>query len=152
MMKTKPGKKDTGEVNAGNSIVSAASSKSTKDNSSKRKEIVEYALKFEGNPYLYGGTSLTNGTDCSGFTQSVYKNCGIKIPRTSKEQAKGGKSVPLDSIKPGDLIFYTKNGQINHVALYIGNKKIIHASNPKTGITISKYNYRKPYKAVSYLD
>lgn len=133
-------------------IVSIASKKNEKDISALRKEIIRYALQFEGNPYVMGGTSLTKGTDCSGFTQSVFRDNGIKIPRTSREQAKGGKSVPLDDIKPGDLIFYAKDGQINHVALYIGNKKVIHASNPKSGIKISKYNYRKPYKAVSYLD
>jgi cell wall-associated NlpC family hydrolase len=132
--------------------VSIASRKDDKDFSSLRKEIVAYALQFEGNPYVYGGTSLTKGTDCSGFTQSVFKSRGIKLPRTSREQAKGGKSVPLDHIQPGDLIFYTKNGRINHVALYIGKKEIIHASNPKAGIKISKYDYREPYKAVSYLD
>jgi len=136
----------------GKSKVSIASSKSDKDISALRKEIVEYALQFEGNPYVFGGTSLTKGTDCSGFTQSVFKGKGIRIPRTSREQAKGGKEVPLKSIRPGDLIFYEKNGQINHVALYIGNKKIIHASNPESGIKISRYNYRKPCKAVSYLD
>jgi len=133
-------------------IVSATSKDDLSDISPLRKEIVEYALQFEGNPYVMGGTSLTKGTDCSGFTQSVFKRKGINIPRTSKEQANVGKNVPLSNIKPGDLIFYTKNGQINHVALYIGNKKVIHASNPKSGIKISKYNYRKPYKAVSYLD
>lgn len=132
--------------------VSITSKKGEQDISPLRKEIVSYAKQFEGNPYVMGGTSLTKGTDCSGFTQSVFRDNGIKIPRTSKEQAKKGKSIPLDEIKPGDLIFYTKNGQINHVALYIGNKKVIHASNPKSGIKISKYNYRKPYKAVSYLD
>lgn len=133
-------------------MVSIASKDKDSDISSLRKEIVEYALQFEGNPYVMGGTSLTNGTDCSGFTQSVFKSKGIKIPRTSKEQAKSGKDVPLKNIKPGDLIFYTKNGEINHVALYIGNKKVIHASNPESGIKISKYDYRKPCKAVSYLD
>lgn len=136
-------------------LISTANITSTEDDSdisSLRKEIVEYALQFKGSPYVMGGTSLTKGTDCSGFTQSVFKSKGIKLPRTSKDQAKGGKNVPLKNIKPGDLIFYTKNGQINHVALYIGNAKVIHASDPKSGIKISKYNYRKPYKAVSYLD
>lgn len=133
-------------------IVSIASKQNDKDCSSLRKEIVEYALQFKGNPYVFGGTSLTKGTDCSGFTQSVFKSKGIRLPRTSGEQAKGGKDVPLKDLKPGDLIFYTKNGQINHVALYIGKKKIIHASNPSSGIKISKYDYREPYKAVSYLD
>ncbi len=133
-------------------IISITSKNNDKDISSLRNEIVAYALQFKGNPYVTGGTSLTKGTDCSGFTQSVFKSKGIRLPRTSKEQAKGGKCVPLVNLRPGDLIFYTKNGQVNHVALYIGNKKVIHASNPKSGIKISKYNYRRPYKAVSYLD
>lgn len=132
--------------------VSITSRENDKDISALRKEIVEYALQFKGNPYVMGGTSLTKGTDCSGFTQSVFKSKGIKLPRTSREQAKGGKNVSLNSLKPGDLIFYTKNGQINHVALYIGKKKVVHASNPKSGIKVSKYDYREPYKAVSYLD
>jgi cell wall-associated NlpC family hydrolase len=133
-------------------IVSITSKSKAKDNSALRKEIVKYALQFKGNPYAYGGSSLTKGTDCSGFTQSVFKSKGINIPRTSKEQAKGGKNVPLKKLQPGDLIFYTKNGQVNHVALYIGKKEVIHASNPESGIKVSKYNYREPYKAVSYLD
>ncbi len=132
--------------------VSKTSKKDDKDSSSLREEICAYALQFKGNPYVYGGTSLTKGTDCSGFTQSVFKSKGIKLPRTAREQAKGGKSVPLNDIQPGDLIFYTKNDQINHVALYIGKKEVVHASSPKSGIKISKYDYREPYKAVSYLD
>jgi cell wall-associated NlpC family hydrolase len=119
--------------------------------SSLRKEIVEYALKFEGNPYVWGGTSLTNGADCSGYVQSVFKDKGIDIPRTSRAQADGGTKVSLNGIKPGDLIFYTKNGIINHVAIYIGGNKVISASSPQTGIRVTPYNYRLPYKAVSYI-
>lgn len=134
--------------------VSAVSSKNA-DNSggttSLRDQIVSYALKFVGNPYRWGGTSLTNGADCSGFTQSILKKYGIKLPRTSREQAAGGKRVDLNDIRPGDLIFYRKNGTINHVALYIGNGKVISAKSPSEGIKISKYNYRTPYKAISYL-
>lgn len=133
-------------------IISITSIGNGKDSSSLRKEIVKYAMQFEGNPYAWGGTSLTKGTDCSGFTQSVFNSKGISLPRTAKSQAKGGRNVPLNKLQPGDLIFYRKNGQINHVALYIGNKEVIHASNPKSGIKISKYDYRKPYKAVSYFD
>lgn len=133
-------------------IVSIVSKDEKKNISSLRSQIVGYALQFEGNPFAYGGCSLTKGADCSGFVQAVFKSQGINLPRTSKQQAIGGKNIPLSDIKPGDLIFYNKNGEINHVAIYIGNKKIIHASNPKSGIKISKYNYRKPFKAVSYLD
>lgn len=129
-----------------------SSAKPRKDSSSVRAEIVAYALQFIGNPYEWGGTSLTKGADCSGFTQSVFKKFNIHIPRTSKEQAAGGREIPLDDRKPGDLIFYRKNKVINHVALYIGNNKVISAGSPKTGIRITEYNYRKPYKAVSYID
>lgn len=119
---------------------------------SLRQKIVNYALRFKGNPYVWGGTSLTKGADCSGFTQSVLKKFGIYIPRTSRAQARGGRRVSMDKIQPGDLIFYTKNGRINHVVIYIGNGKVIGAASKKEGITIKNYNYRKPYKAVSYIN
>ncbi len=96
------------------------------------QEVVDYALKFLGNPYVYGGTSLTNGTDCSGFTMSVYKHFGYTIPRSSYGQRTAGKKVAsLSAAKPGDLICYS-----GHVALYMGNNKIVHASTYKTGIII----------------
>lgn len=117
-----------------------------------RKKIVEYACKFEGNPYRYGGTSLTKGIDCSGFAQAVYRDNGIKIPRTSKQQAEGGKQISIENIGPADLIFYGNGGIINHVAIYIGDGKVISASSKKYGIRITKYDYRQPYKAVSYID
>lgn len=135
-----------------NYIISATSNKQVKDTSSLRVELVRYALQFKGNPYAWGGTSLTKGADCSGFIQAVYKSKGITIPRTSKMQAKEGKTISLSKLKPGDLIFYGKDNEINHVALYIGNNKVIHASNSKYGIKISKFDYRKPYKAVNYID
>jgi cell wall-associated NlpC family hydrolase/SH3-like domain-containing protein len=122
------------------------------NSSSIRDKVVEYALQFEGNPYVWGGTSLTNGADCSGFTQSVFRDKGISIPRTSRSQATGGRRVSIDNMQPGDLIFYEKNGTINHVALYIGNGKVISASSPSTGIRVRNYDYRQPYKAVSYID
>lgn len=120
--------------------------------SSIRNKIVEYALRFEGNPYVWGGTSLTNGADCSGFTQSVFRDNGISIPRTSRTQAISGRRISIDEMQPGDLIFYAKNGTINHVGIYIGNGKIIAASSPETGIKISNYNYRQPYRVVSYIN
>lgn len=116
-----------------------------------RRRIVEYACKFEGNPYRYGGTSLTKGIDCSGFAQAVYRDNGIKIPRTSRQQAAGGKQISLGNIGPADLIFYGVGGTINHVAIYIGDGKVISASSKKYGIRITKYDYRQPYKAVSYI-
>lgn len=120
--------------------------------SSFRQQIVSYALRFLGNPYVWGGTSLTRGADCSGFTQSVMKNFGIYIPRTSREQARGGKQVSMDRLQPGDLIFYRKNGVVNHVAMYIGNGKVVGAASRREGIVIKNYNYRTPYKAVSYIN
>lgn len=120
--------------------------------SSLRQKIVNYALKFLGNPYVWGGTSLTRGADCSGFTQSIFKNFGIYIPRTSRTQASGGRRVSLDKIQPGDLIFYRKNGRINHVVIYIGNGKVVGAASRSEGITIKNYNYRTPYMAVSYIN
>lgn len=117
-----------------------------------RVEIVEYAKQFLGNPYVWGGTSLTKGTDCSGFVQSVFKHFGVKLSRTSRTQVNDGTKISMSELKPGDLVFYTNgSGTINHVALYIGGGQVIHASSPKTGIKISKYNYRTPYKAVSVL-
>ena len=114
-------------------------------------DIVEYALKFLGNPYVYGGTSLTEGCDCSGFTQSVFKHFGISIPRVSRDQANSGTSVSLSSIQAGDLIFYANSsGTINHVGIYMGNGRIINASNEKVGITTYTYTYRTPVKAVRY--
>lgn len=125
----------------------------TKDASvNLRNQIVMYAKKFEGNPYVFGGTSLTRGADCSGFAQTVFKDNGIKIPRTSKQQAAAGKEIAIDRIKPADLIFYGDKGAINHVAIYIGNGQVISASSKKTGIRLTEYNYRVPCKAVSYIN
>lgn len=97
------------------------------------QDVVKYAKKFVGNPYVYGGSSLTRGTDCSGFTMSVYRHFGYKLPHSSSSQASCGKRVSWKNKQPGDLICY-----YGHVAIYIGNNKIVHASNPSTGIKISK--------------
>lgn len=117
-----------------------------------RKEIVAYAKKYEWNPYAWGGTSLTKGADCSGFVQTVFKDNGIKIPRTSRQQASSGKEVALSKIKPADLIFYRNGAFINHVAIYIGDGKVISASSKKNGIRITDYDYRIPCKAVTYIE
>ncbi len=110
-------------------------------------EIVSYALKFVGNRYVWGGTSLTHGADCSGFVQAVYEDFGYYIPRTSREQAaSAGKKVSESEIQPGDLIFYANSsGTVNHVAMYIGNGKIVHAANSRQGIITSQYKYRDIY-------
>ena len=117
-----------------------------------RQGIVDFALQFVGNPYVWGGTSLTNGADCSGFTQAVYAHFGITTGRSSRDQAARGKEIPVNEAQPGDLLFYASGSYINHVAIYIGGGQVIHASNPKTGICISPSNYRTPCKAVTFLD
>ena len=120
--------------------------------SNVRVDLVSYAKQFIGNPYVWGGTSLTKGADCSGFVLSVYKKFGISLPHSSRAQANCGKTVSLNNVKPGDLIFYTRGGVINHVAIYIGNGQVVHASSKKTGIKVSGMYYRTPYKAVSLLN
>lgn len=109
--------------------------------------IANFALKFVGNPYVWGGTSLTNGADCSGFVKSVYSNFGIGLNRTSRAQASNGTAVSLNALQPGDLVFYAPTGRISHVAVYIGGGKIVHASSPRTGIMVSSVSYSTPYCA-----
>jgi uncharacterized protein YgiM (DUF1202 family) len=116
-----------------------------------RVSLVQYAKQFVGNPYVWGGTSLTKGADCSGFTLSIYKQYGVTLPHHAASQAQLGTKVEISQLQPGDLVFYAKNGSINHVAIYIGNGQVVHASNPKTGIKISSLNYRTPYCARRYL-
>lgn len=119
--------------------------------SNARVDLVQYAKQFIGNPYVWGGTSLTNGADCSGFTMSVYKKYGINLPHHSGSQAQLGKKVTLAEAQPGDLVFYAKNGTINHVAIYIGGGQVVHASNERTGIKISSVNYRTPAAIRSFM-
>lgn len=116
-----------------------------------RVDLCEYAKQFIGNPYVWGGTSLTNGADCSGFVMSVFKNFGYSLPHYSGSQANSGTKISMNEAQPGDLIFYGKNGTINHVAIYIGGGQVVHASSPSTGIKISSYNYRSPMKVVRIL-
>lgn len=106
-------------------------------NNDIRNQVVEYAKKFIGNRYVYGGNSLTNGIDCSGFTQQVLKKFGYSINRTSATQIKNGKRISASELLPGDLVFYGYKGVISHVGMYIGDGKIIHASDPKRGILVS---------------
>lgn len=109
-----------------------------------RGEVLQYAKKFLGNPYVWGGTSLTNGCDCSGFAQQIFANFGYTLPRTSRQQAKAGTRIPVQEAKPGDLLFYQReSGFIYHVMIYLGDGKIIHAGSEATGIQISDFNYEK---------
>lgn len=100
-------------------------------------QVVNYAMQFVGGPYVYGGNSLTNGTDCSGFTKLVYANYGINLPRSAPEQAYSGVSVGLDNIMPGDLVLSGYDGVICHVAIYIGNEQLVHALNSNVGIVVT---------------
>lgn len=116
-----------------------------------REELVAFACQFIGNPYVWGGTSLTNGADCSGFTLQVFANYGISLPHSSRAQACCGTQVAVSDAQPGDLIFYADNGSIYHVVIYIGDGQAVHASSAKTGIKISDVQYDKAVCAVSLL-
>ena len=123
----------SGNAASGNSGTAASAS-----DAGLGRQIADYGLQFVGNPYVYGGTSLTNGADCSGFVQSVYRNFGINLPRTSGEQGACGSAVAsLAEAQPGDLIWYS-----GHIGIYIGNGQIVHASSAKTGIKVSNAGYR----------
>ena len=132
---------DSGDASANNEGTSGSASNSyppvTASGSGIGTDIANYALQFVGNPYVAGGTSLTNGCDCSGFTQGVYSQFGIKIPRNSYAQSEGGAEVPYDQMQAGDIIYYG-----GHVAIYIGNNQIVHASTASTGIKVSNASYR----------
>ena len=102
------------------------------------KSVADFACQFVGNPYVYGGSSLTNGTDCSGFVMSVYKNFGVSLPHSSAADRSVGSSVDgLANAQPGDIVCYS-----GHVGIYVGNGQIVHASTAKTGIIISNASYR----------
>lgn len=116
-----------------------------------RVDVCQYAKEFLGNPYVWGGTSLTKGADCSGYVLSVFKKYGVSLPHSSVAQANCGTTIKVSEAKPGDLIFYGNGKSINHVAICIGNGQVIHASSPKTGIKISNISYRSPIKAVRIL-
>ena len=122
-------------------------------NVSLRNKIVNYALQFVGGKYVWGGNDPHTGADCSGFTKYVYsKVAGISLNRVSRDQAKQGKQIKSSEMRPGDLIFYTNSkGTINHVAMYIGNGQIVHAASRRSGIKISTWNYRNPYRIINLL-
>lgn len=116
---------------------SSSSSGSSSGGSGKGQQIADYACKFIGNPYVAGGTSLTNGADCSGFVMSVYQAFGYSLPRSSYAQSAVGKGVSYSEAQPGDIIYYG-----GHVGIYLGNGQIVHASTERTGIKITSATYR----------
>ena len=123
-------------------VAAPAAPSTSADGLALGQEIANYACQFVGNPYRYGGTSLTNGTDCSGFTMSVYAQFGYSLPHASSSQRTCGTSVPLDQVQPGDIICYS-----GHVGMYIGNGQIVHAGDERTGIYITSMYYDSPYDA-----
>ena len=108
-------------------------------------QVAQYALQFVGNPYVWGGESLTNGADCSGFTMSVYRHFGVSLPHSSASQSTMGTKVSLSEAQAGDLVFYAGSSGVSHVALYIGGGKIVHAKGKDYGIVTSSVNYRSVY-------
>lgn len=130
--------KNVGTIPVWTGGTGSSASTSTSTSTSKGEKVVETAMKYLGNPYVYGGTSLTNGTDCSGFTQGVMKIHGVTLPRTASEQSKVGTLIQKDKIQKGDLLFFgTSASSISHCGIYTGDGKMIHASTPATGIIIS---------------
>ncbi|KSV59168.1 C40 family peptidase [Acetivibrio ethanolgignens] len=125
-----------------------------KRNGTKRDKIVDYALQFVGNPYVWGGESLTSGADCSGFVRSVLKEFNINLQRCSYQQAEQGKKVALNKLQPGDLVFYMRGNRIGHVAMYIGDGKIVQARGQKYGIVVTDidYNNNTPAWARNVID
>ncbi len=108
------------------------------------QSIAEFAVRYVGYPYVYGGSSLTGGADCSGFVMAVFAHFGISLPHNAAAQSGYGVPVDMDSLQPGDLLFYSNGGGIGHVTIYIGNGQVCHASNSKVGIVISSIDYRTP--------
>ena len=136
------------EETTGRTFASVEAEEAAKD---IRVQIVNYAKQFVGNPYQYGGTSLTGGADCSGFTMRVLGNFGISTGRDSRTQASRSRRIAVEAVQLGDLLFYSSGGRIDHVALYIGGGQIVHAANERSGITISSAYYRTPSMAGTFL-
>ena len=141
-------KKKSSSSQSTQSTGSSSSQSYSSPSGSDGQAVANYACQFIGNPYVYGGSSLTNGTDCSGFTMSVYAHFGYGLPRTAAAQMQGLSSVDLSSIQPGDLLFYRgRDGSIGHVTMYIGGGQVVHASSSTTGIIVSSVGYRTPCAA-----
>ena len=141
------------EVQVSRPSSSGSSSKPTYSNldpnvSQTAKDLINTGMQYLGNPYVYGGNSLTKGIDCSGFVKQIFAKYGYTLPRTSREYPNVGTKVPLSQIKPGDILIYKYGSRIGHVAIYIGNGKILHAANKRDGICISNAYFTTPYMAV----
>lgn len=122
-------------------------------NAQRRQNLVNYALQFVGGRYVAGGNDPHTGADCSGFTRYVMQHgAGVSLNRSSSSQATQGRTVSANEMQPGDLIFYGNGSRVNHVAVYIGNGQIVHASTYRTGIKVSQWNYRNPVRIASVLD
>lgn len=122
--------------------------------SEQRKAICNYAIQWIGRPYVYGGTSLETGIDCSAFVQNIYRQIGIGLPRVSSDQANVGVDIDIKDIRPGDLLFYYDSGlgRIGHVTMYMGNNTVIHASNARLGVIVSGAGYRPPVRVKRILN
>lgn len=127
------------------SLVSGETSIPVIATTASRQALINYAKQFLGNPYVYGGTSLTEGADCSGFVQQIFKYFGITTGRTSRDQIENAQAISYEELQPGDLVFYASGDYVNHVAIYAGNGVIIHAASSSTGICTGRYDYREPY-------
>lgn len=129
-----------------------AATREAQQKASLRQTVVDYALSFVGGRYVYGGTNPNSGVDCSGFTKYVLENAaGVSVGRTSRDQAAEGVSISAEEMQPGDLLFYGSGSYISHVAMYIGNGQIVHASTERTGIKVSQWNYKTPVRIVNML-
>lgn len=122
-------------------------------NAQRRQNLVNYALQFVGGRYVAGGNDPHTGADCSGFTRYVMQHgAGVSLNRSSGSQAAQGRTISANEMQPGDLIFYGNGSRVNHVAMYIGDGQIVHASTYRTGIKISQWNYRAPIRIANVLD
>ncbi|MCR4673234.1 MAG: SH3 domain-containing protein [Lachnospiraceae bacterium] len=133
-------------VSLNDPVVTYADDDDDSDDTSIGRQIADYALQWVGYPYVYGGNDLNTGVDCSGFVQQVYLHFGYSVPRTATAQSYVGTSISADQLQPGDLVFYTDyDGTVGHVAIYIGNGMVVHASNPTYGIITAEMYYRSIY-------
>lgn len=140
-----------GEQSSENAQGSQAEETASQPVMSLPEMVISYAEQFVGNPYVWGGTSLTDGADCSGFVQTVYGNFGVDLPRTSREQALVGRRLALEEAEPGDLIFYERDGEIYHVVIYTGEGQSVQAKSSEAGITWAPVDYEHAVWAVGIL-